>query len=258
MALKRFSIAIYVVLALSFPAYGQSPAQSASAPAPTTAPAAPTTDQILNRYLEATGGRAAWQKLTSRVSTGTIDAPSMNLSATIEVREKAPDRVLAVITIAGASFRQGFDGTAGWTDDPQNGLREQSGAELAEARRDADFYHVLDMHRLYAKLTVTGTEKIGDGTAYVVEAELPEGGTPDKIYFDAQTGLRLRIISQHHDAEGVMEYRIDYEDYREVDGVKLPFVIHQTGGDSTLTIKIAEVHHNVALDDSQFAKSAVQ
>lgn len=258
LALKRIAIAACLVLALSFSARGQSTARSTAAPPATAAPALPAADQILNRYVEATGGRAAWQKLTSRVSSGTIDAASMNLSGTIEIHEKAPDRVLAVITIAGASFRQGFDGTVGWTDDPQNGLREQSGAELAEARRDADFYHPLDMRRLYTKLAVTGAEKIGERTAYVVEAALPEGGTPDRIYFDAQTGLPVRVVSQHHVPEGVMDYRVDYEDYREVDGVKLPFVIHQTSGDSTLTIKIGEVRHNVALDDSQFAKSAVQ
>jgi hypothetical protein len=258
LAVNRFLIAVFVVLALSFAAYGRPPAHGTAPPAPKAAPAAPTADQILDRYLEATGGRAAWQKLTSRVSTGTIDAPAMNLSGAIEVREKAPDHILAVITIAGASFRQAFDGKVGWTDDPQNGLREQSGAELAEARRDADFYHVLDMRRLYTKLTVIGSEKIGDRTAYRVEAALPEGGAPDKISFDAQSGLLLRVISQHHDPEGVLEYRVDYEDYREVDGVKLPFVIRQTTGDSTLTIQITEVRHNVALDDSQFSKPAVQ
>jgi zinc protease len=256
--LKQLTMAACFALALSFSAHGQLPAQSTAAPAPTAAPATPTADQILDRYVEATGGRAAWQKLTSRISIGTIDAPSMNLSGKIEIREKAPDRVLAVITIAGASFRQGFDGTVGWTDDPENGLREQTGAELSEARRDADFYHGLDMHKLYGKLSVIGTEKIGDRLAYVVEAALPEGGTPDRFYFDVQSGLRLRVISRHHDSEGVMEQRVDYEDYREVDGVKLPFVIHETSGDSILTIKLNEVHHNVALDDGQFANSSVE
>jgi zinc protease len=258
LTLKQFTVAACITLALSFSAHGRLLAQSAAVRAPAAAPATPTVDQILDRYVEATGGRAAWQKLTSRITTGTIDAPSMNLSGKIEIREKAPDRVLAVITIAGASFRQGFDGTAGWTDDPENGLREQSGPELAEARRDADFYHGLDMHKLYGKLTLIGTEKIGSRLTYVVEAALPEGGTPDRFYFDAQTGLRLRVISRHHDAEGVLEQRVDYDDYREVDGVRLPFVIHETSGDSILTIKISEVRHNVVLDDSQFAESAVQ
>ena len=258
MALKQFTVGACVALALSFSVSGQSFAQGTAAPTPKAAGATPTADQVLERYVEATGGRAAWQKLTSRITTGTIDAPSLNLSGKIEIREKAPDRVLAVITMAGASFRQGFDGRVGWTDDPEHGLREQSGSELAEARRDADFYHGLDMHRLYGKLTVIGTESIGGRRAYVVEAALPEGGTPDRFYFDSQTGLRLRVMSRRHDAEGIMEQRVDYGEYRQVDGVKLPFVIHETTGETTLTIKINEVLHNVALDDSQFGESAVQ
>jgi zinc protease len=247
-------MAASVALLLSATAFGQSSARSSATPAP----ALPTVDKVLDRSVEAAGGREAWQKLTSRVSTGTIEAPAMNLSGTIEVREKAPNRVVAVVTIAGAAFRQGFDGSVGWTDDPQNGLHEQSGAELAEARRDADFYHGLDLRLLYAKLSLAGTEKIGERTAYVIVADLPEGGAPDRFYFDTQTGLRLRVVSQHHDAEGPIEYRVDYDDYRDVDGVKLPFSMRQTSGDSTLIIKIGEVHHNVPIDDSQFSKSAVQ
>jgi len=255
---KRLTIATCAALALSFAARAQTPGRASAASPATAAPALPTVSEILDRSVVAAGGRDAWTKLTSRVTTGTIDVPAMHLSGTIELREKAPNRVLAVVTIAGASFRQGFDGTVGWTDDPQDGLREQSGAELAEARRDADFYHGLNLRQLYSKLTLSGTEKIGDRTAYVIVADLPEGGEPDRFYFDAQTGLRLRVVSQHHDTEGPIEYSVDYNDYRDVDGVKLPFGIRQTSGNSTLIIKIAEVHHNVEIADSEFSKAAVQ
>jgi len=255
---KRLTIATCAALALSFAARAQTPGRASAASPATAAPALPTVSEILDRSVVAAGGRDAWTKLTSRVTTGTIDVPAMHLSGTIELREKAPNRVLAVVTIAGASFRQGFDGTVGWTDDPQDGLREQSGAELAEARRDADFYHGLNLRQLYSKLTLSGTEKIGDRTAYVIVADLPEGGEPDRFYFDAQTGLRLRVVSQRHDTEGPIEYSVDYDDYRDVDGVKLPFAIRQTSGNSTLIIKIGEVHHNVEIADSEFSKAAVQ
>jgi hypothetical protein len=233
-------------------------AQQAATPQTKAAPAAPTADQILNRYLEAEGGAAALQKLTSRVSTGKVDVPSMNISGTVETYEKAPDRALNIATIAGASFRQGFDGTVGWSDDPQNGLREQSGAELLEARRDSDFYHTLNLRKLYTKFTVIGAEKINEHDAYLVEALLPEGGDPDKLYFDAETGLALRFITHRHLPEGITEFRQDFEDYRDVDGIKLPFVIHQLDGDTAYTITISEVRHNVPIEDSQFAKPAVQ
>jgi hypothetical protein len=219
-------------------------------------PAAVTADQILNRNLEAEGGRAAFEKLTSRVMTGTISVPSMSLTGTIELREKAPNRSLGIVTINGASYRQGFDGTSGWTDDPQNGLRDQTGTELAETRRESDFYRTLDLHKLYAKFTLTGRLEIGGRDAYALEAEVAEDGTPEKMYFDAETGLLLRNTSQHHGPDGVSEFQQDYEDYREVDGIKLPHTIRQTNEGTLVIITVAEYHHNVPLDDAQFAKPA--
>jgi len=217
---------------------------------------APTIDQILDRYLKAEGGRAAFEKLTSRVMTGTIDVPSMSLKGTVMLYEKAPDRSLGIIIINGAAYRQGFDGTSGWTDDPQNGLRDQTGAELAETRRESDFYHTLDLRKLYSKLTFTGKQEIGGRQAYVLEAEVPEGGPPEKMYFDTTSGLLLRNTSQHQGLDGTSEFQQDYDDYREVDGIQLPGTIRQTNEGTLVIITVTEYHHNVPLDDAQFAKPA--
>lgn len=252
MKFKRILAMVAVGVALAAAARGQAPAQ--------TAPAAPlpSVDQILNRYVAAAGGRAAWLKLTSRVTTGTIEVPAANLSGTIELREKAPDRILSEVRISGILFRQGFDGTVGWSDDRQNGLREQSGTELAEARRDADFYHALDLRKLYTKLTVVDLEKVNDRDAYKVEAEVADGDDPDEIYFDAASGLPARVVNHRHTPQGVIDFREDFDDYREVDGIKRPFTIQETSGEQVLTIHVTEVRHNVLLDDSVFAKPAAQ
>lgn len=260
-AVRRKAVILAIML---FASAGCVRAQSPSAAAPaaqsepkTTAPATPTLDQILDKYIEASGGRAAWQKLHSRVSKGTVDVPAAGASGTIEVHEKAPDRVLITVSIAGTVFTQGYDGAIGWSNDPQNGLREQTGAELAETKRDADFYHALDFRKLYPKLSVTGTDKIGDKSAYVVEATPAEGGDADRVYFDAQTGLLVRAITQHHNPDGSVEpFTEDFEDFRVQDGVTIPFTIHQTNPQMSFTIKIDEVHHNVELSDAEFGKPA--
>ena len=189
------------------------PAASVSAP---TAPAL-TADQILENYIKAIGGRENWKKLTTRISTGTIDVPAMNLSGLVTVREKAPNRSIFTVNFNGAVFQQGFDGTIGWSNDPQNGLREQTGEELAETKRDSDFYHPLDLKQMYSKIAVAGTDKIDDRDAYVVEASSGDLGT-DKIYFDAQNGLVLRIVGQHHTLDGPATFTEDFSDFREVDG----------------------------------------
>jgi len=247
---RRLAI-VAMGVALAATARGQAPTQ-----APSAAPL-PSVDQILNRYVEAAGGRAAWLKLTSRVTTGTIEVPSANASGTIELSEKAPDRILSEIRISGILFRQGFDGTVGWSDDPQNGLHEQTGVELEEARRDADFYHPLDLRKLYTKLTVVDMEKVNDGDAYKVEAEIPDDA-PDEIYFDAATGLPARVLNHRHTPQGVVDFVEDFDDYREVDGIKRPYIIREVSGEQIVTIHVTQVRHNVLLDDSVFAKPAAQ
>lgn len=233
------------------------PAGPAASSTGASAAAAPSVDQILEKYVEASGGRGAWQQLHSRVSKGTIDVAAMNLSGAVEMREKAPNRLIVTVTMGGAVFSQGFDGTVGWSDDPQNGLREQRDGELAETKREADFYHPLNFRQLYSKIAVAGTEKINDRAAYEVDATPPEGGEADRVYFDVQTGLPIRAVTQHHNPDGgVEEFQEDFEDYRTIDGIKIPFTIHQSNSQVAFTIKLAEVHHNVELDDAQFKKPA--
>lgn len=237
----------------------QSSPKSTEASPAQAAPAIPSSDQILDRCIEASGGRVAWQKLNTRVSKGTVDVPAMNLAGTVEMWQKAPNRILVTVAVAGAVFTQGFDGSVGWSNDPQNGLREQTDGELVETKRDADFYHILDFRKLYSTISAAGAEKVGERSAYVVEATPPEGGDPNKAYFDTQTGLLLREVTQHHDAEGNVEpFTEEFEDYRTVDGVKVPFTIHQSTPQTAFTIRLDEVHHNVAVDNALFAKPSAQ
>jgi len=231
------------------------PSAAATTPSKSQAAAAmPTADQVLDHYVQAIGGRAAWLKLNSRVSKGSIEIPAMNnLTGTVEIHEKAPHFMLAVINLGGAAFEQGFDGNIGWSNNPQNGLRELSGGELDDARREANFYHALDLRKNYTKITVSGIERVDEHDTYALEATRAQGA-PDKMYFDMQTGLMVRSVNQRYTPDGVTEFTADVDDYTEVDGVKLPFTVRQTGASATFIIRFTEVHHNLQLTDAQFAK----
>jgi len=255
--MRKLIVIVGLIWAVNSSAFAQAPQKSAGKASATSATATPSADQVLDRYVEAIGGRDAWKKLNSRVSTGTIDVPDMNLTGTIEIHEKAPNFLLHTVVFNGATFRQGFDGTRAWMDNPTDGLREETGDELADTRFDADFYHPLDLRTLYSKFSVTGTEKIGEREAYVVEATRA-GGNADKLYFDTETGLVVRFVLKRHTPDGVKSFQEDLQDYREVDGIKLPFAVNQTTTDSIYILKFTEIRHNVELDDGQFAKPAAQ
>jgi hypothetical protein len=244
------SIAIVLVVFAFSPVGFSARSQSQSLPNSTA-------DQIIARYIEATGGRDAWMKLHSRTSLGTIEIPTVGASGTVMIHEKAPNRVLQVVILHGAVFRQGFDGQIAWSEDPVEGLKVKSGPELQEMKRESDFYHVVDIKKFYSKLSAAGQESIGDVSAWVVEGVDLDGIT-EKMYFDSKSGLLLRSIIQRHVADTLTVFQQDLSDYRAVDGVKLPFEVHQSGGDAAFTIKIGEFRHNVDLEDSEFVKPDVQ
>jgi zinc protease len=262
---KALSVCI-VGLLCGFMARAQDSAKPAAAPASATeaagatqaAAAVPSADQVLDHYVQAIGGRAAWMKLTSRVSKGTIEIPAMeNLSGTLEIHEKAPNCMLAVINLGGGVFRQGFDGTVAWSDNPRDGLRVLTGGELEDARREASFYHPLELQKNYTKLTVSGIERVNEHDTYVVVG-VREKGAPDKMYFDVQSGLLVRSVNQRYTPDGLTEFQADVDDYTALDGVKLPFTVRQSGGGSAFVIHFTEVQHNLQLTVAQFAMPAAE
>ncbi|HXG92195.1 MAG TPA: hypothetical protein VNN73_07465 [Blastocatellia bacterium] len=219
---------------------------------------APSVDQILNKYVEASGGKAAIEKQTSRMAKGTFEIPAMGASGTAEVYEKAPNKSLIVITIPGFGVvQEGFNGTVAWSQNPQEGLREKSGQELADTKLDAEFYKTLKLKQLYPKITFKGKEKVGDKEAYHLEATPAEGST-EQWYFDAASGLLIRSDSERETPQGKMPVKTFMEDYRDVNGVKMPFSMRQELPMFTLTIKIDEVKPNVPIDDAKFNKPSGQ
>jgi hypothetical protein len=242
--MKSLSGASVLVLALVI---------AAAAPSAQTA-ALPSIDQVLDKYISGTGGRAAIEKVTSFRAQGTIQVPDAGVNGTIELQQKTGDKASTTVELdGGIRQRDVCDGTIAWSEDPANGVREKSGVELAEARRSAAFARELKMKSLYKTLTVTGREKVGARDAIVVEA-VPAEGRPVKLSFDAETGLLLRNVSVRETPQGPLEVDVKYEDYRAVDGVQRPFTIRQVTAMFTAVIQLTDIKHNVAIDDAVFKK----
>ena len=221
---------------------------------PQAAGALPTVDQIIDKYVQAIGGKAAIEKQTSRVSKGTFEIPAVGAGGTAEIFEKAPNKSAAVINIEGFGMvLEGFDGKIAWAQDPQSGLREKAGAELGAAKIDAEFHKWSKIKQLYPKIVVKGKDKVADRDVYVVEAT-PAESSAETWYFDAQNGLLVRQDSEREGPQGKQSVQIFLEDYKEFDGVKLPMTIRQVTSAFTLTIKISDVKHNVPIDDAKFVK----
>lgn len=171
----------------------------------------------------------------------------------MEVYAKAPNKFAIFMEVPGlGQMGEGFDGSGGWIENPQTGVREKTGQELSVARRGAEFYGVLKLRELFPKMTLRSGQRVGNRPVYLIEAD-PGDGSLRRMYFDAETGLLARNDIECDTPQGRQTFSWFFEDYRGVDGVKVPFTRRQ----SNFTYKVTEVLHDVPIDDTKFAKPSV-
>ncbi len=212
----------------------------------------PTVDAILEKYVAAIGGREAQRKITTRVTRGRVDVPGFSFGGKVEVYAKAPNKSLTVMDVEPMGLvRTGFDGRTGWIL-AGNGSETTGRADRA-ALVDVDFYRDIKLKELYTRLKVIGKVKEGFRQAYVVEA-VPPGGSAESFYFDVESGLLVRRDLTRPSSTGTTRAEVYFHDWREVDGVKIPFRMTQVMPTRKLVTTIEDVKHNVPVDDAIFRK----
>jgi photosynthetic reaction center cytochrome c subunit len=226
--------------------------------------ALPKPEQILAGYVTALGGEQALRKVTSRVITSTTElSPNVRgAGPAVYVQEiqyfKAPNLYAATFQpVNGPQTAKGFDGTDAWTQGANGAVNQADGAALGRARRDADFYESINLKQEYTRLNVRGIEKVRDRDAYLVIG-VPAGDNPERLYFDVQTGLLVRKGTFNTTALGRYAIQTDYEDYRDVGGAKVPFLIStiSISPADTTVIHVEKVDNNPAIDAGKFTKPA--
>ena len=209
----------------------------------------PTVDQILERYVQALGGRELLEKFTTRVSRGSrIGADGVLVPE--EVYQKAPNKLLVITSYPNVALSVRLNGQRGWTGE-RGQENEIIGEELAELTREATFYKETSLKELYSSMNAAGKATVAEKEAYVIEAS-SRSGNPERLYFDAQTGLLIRRYRESKTVLGPFPLQIDFEDYQVVDGVKLPLTIRWSMPGRVWGRRIAEVKHNVAIEDAKF------
>jgi photosynthetic reaction center cytochrome c subunit len=215
----------------------------------------PSVQQVLGRYVQALGGQAALDAVRSRV-VKTVRLDGKDPDSTNELFQKVPGKVLLVQQSPGYSLWVGYNGQRAWAQDSDKsywGLLNTP--QRNSIMRDSELYAGSRLKSQYGNVTVAGKEKIRERETYLVVGTSPEGAR-EKFYFDAQTGLLVRRYIDEPTIFGWLPVQADFEDYREVDGVKMPFVVHWDSAGGAWGIKIStkviEVRENVPIADEKF------
>jgi hypothetical protein len=227
---------------------------------------AQTADDVIEKHLAAMGGRAALGKLTSRTVNAviTLSTPGGDVSGSLESYNKVPNKARTVIKIDLSSFGVGqvlqdqrFNGTTGYAIDTLNGNREMTGDQLEIARSSRFPSPLLNYKDSETQVELLGKEQTGSREAYVLRV-IPKTGPASRMFFDAEnyllvkTVLKINIPQLGQDVDQTVEY----SDYRDVDGVKVPYRMRSVNAVQTLTIVASKVEHNADIDERSFSKPA--
>lgn len=220
---------------------------------PQQRPATPTADEILAKYTTALGGATNIDKLKSRVMKGTLVGVNGN-SFDYELYQSSPEKVLAVISGQQGVTERGYNGNVGW-EKGVRGLRDLSAEEVYFLRRYPDLVKDIKLKDQFTRLNVGGKQKINDRDVYVLRGQTTSGRR-EQLFFDAETGLLVRRVSSMTTPVGNIPEQVDFEDYRDVDGVKMPFTIKVSSVDSfySVTRKFTDIKVNVPIEEKRFNK----
>ncbi|HET7108389.1 MAG TPA: hypothetical protein VFI38_16365 [Candidatus Acidoferrum sp.] len=226
--------------------------------APFTLPAQ-TADDVINAYLKARGGLAKIKSIQSERVSGTISfAPGVEGPFFFE--RKRPLKMHSEITVNGQSLIRVYDGkSSGWIYNPfapNAAVLPMSPADISGIAGEADFEGpFVDYKAKGNQIEYAGKEQI-DGKIVHKLKLTDKQGESSFFYFDASTGLIMKWQGIRKVGDKVLPWESYFRDFREVDGLKYPFLVESAATDSDQIQKIiaTKIETNIPIDDSQFTK----
>ncbi len=215
---------------------------------------------LLEKHIEAIGGRAAFAKQKSRVTEGdvTISFGPSTAEGMFKEIAMAPNKKYQLVTLSvdmggGAQIleiEEWVNGQKAWSRQPMQPLTEVTGDDLAQSLEDEQFNSVVRWKELGYVPTVTEKKEMNGRVVYVLALKKQHG--TDELYIDAENFLLVAESASKDTPNGPISVMKTFGDYRDVDGVKLPFSVSVETTGMTQKATITSYKHNTEINDAQF------
>jgi hypothetical protein len=223
------------------------------------APGQPPADRVLDKYITAVGGAERLAHLASFAAKGSYRGFDDQDKSALEIFAKAPGQRTTIIHTLSGDSTATYDGRAGWIAAPQTEkpvpLLALTGQELDGVKLEVELLFPARIKEALGKWRVGAPVTIGDHEALPVQG-VTSGGATATLCFDSESGLLVRLVRFSESPVGRLVTQVDYADYREVSGVKMPFRWTVTWLNGRSTFELSDVQPNVRIDAAKFAKPA--
>src|SRR5579862_917849 len=209
-------------------------------------------EAIVDKYVEVTGGRAAYDKVKTEISTGTLEIAGMGLSGALTVYKAAPDKSYTVIDFTGVGkAEEGSDGKVAWSINGMEGARIKQGDERATTLRNDAFHMETRWREFYKKAELAGSEDVGGKPCYKVVISPNEAAAENRFY-DKSSNLLVKIILPITTPQGAMTAEVTLGDYKDEGGLLVPHTITQKVPNADILVKITGMKYNSEIPAGRF------
>jgi zinc protease len=212
----------------------------------------PRAETILDQYIEATGGKAAYEKVKNRVIKGIVEVSGQDAKGTTIQYQAEPNKMTTEIDYQGiGKAHEGTDGTVAWETLEKAGDRVLSGEEKEIRLLQATFNEHLNWKKIYTKAETTSIEDVQGKPAYKVVLT-PKVGKPVTTYFDKASHLVVKQVRTEKSRNGEATLEIYPSDYKKVDGILIPHKGTHKMKTHEIVVTITEIKQNVSLPPDAF------
>jgi outer membrane lipoprotein-sorting protein len=216
----------------------------------------PKGETLLDKYVEATGGKAAYAKVKSEITTGEMTLGAMGLKGKMVMYSQAPDKRVMEITLDGiGKVTEGSNGTLAWSYSAMQGPRLKEGEEKDEAIRQSRQNADAEWRDLYTKAETTGVETVDGKECYKVVLT-PKTGKPQTRCYDKQSGLLAKITMTSKSPMGEITVDSFPSDYRKEGELLVPHKILTKLAGQEMGMTIDKVEHNPTIPPDKFEPPA--
>lgn len=201
----------------------------------------PQAKTIVDRYVQAIGGREAMARDNFRHVVTEMEMPAMGQKMTMDMKFARPNKFAVTMQMPGlGTMRSGFDGAHGWSVNPMTGPMLLEGKELEQLRRQADFDATANLATQYPTMQTVERSTANGEPCYRVRMVSAAQDTAFAC-FDVGTGLLSQMQMRQESQMGQMEAVVSFQDYRAAGGMKMPYktVTQVMGQEMTMTVKSA-------------------
>jgi hypothetical protein len=212
----------------------------------------PKGEALLDKYIEVTGGKAAYAKIHSEIMTGTMEFPAMGLKGKLTAYSAEPDKQYWEVDLEGVGkMQEGVNGDIAWANSAMQGPRLKDGAEKTESLLKARFNADLKWREIYKSAETVGVETVDGKECYKVVVT-PKSGNQNTRWYDKESSLLVKVTAVTATAEGDIQTDTTVGGYRKEGDILWPHKMTVKAGPMEFAMSIETVQHNPEIPKDKF------